>query len=183
VLGGRLSEWEARKANLSCENCTHVRCRGCALTLFLSDNRAIHLLDTTLLIRDVKQSLNRMRNAKERSISLPMRCHSLRPAPYWNHLLDHVIKAWRYKTYGKRPFLLQHWWRISPGIQRQNHVIKAWRYRIYDLASQFVHNILFTQPLVCNRYATFLNLDMRFWAYYTATSTNLYRQICYWRIL
>jgi hypothetical protein len=39
------------------------------------------------------------------------------------------MKAWRYKTYGKRPFL-------------------------YVLS-------FFTQPLVCNRYATFLNLDIR----------------------
>ena len=41
--------------------------------LSLSDNRAIQLSDNTLLRRDLTQSSNRMRNAEERLISLPMR--------------------------------------------------------------------------------------------------------------
>jgi hypothetical protein len=41
--------------------------------LSLSDNRDRHLLDNTLSIRDLTQLLNRMRNAEERPISLPMR--------------------------------------------------------------------------------------------------------------
>jgi hypothetical protein len=41
--------------------------------LSLSDNRAIQLSDNTLSTRDLTQSSNRMRNAEERPISLPMR--------------------------------------------------------------------------------------------------------------
>jgi hypothetical protein len=41
--------------------------------LSLSDNRAIQLSDNTLSTRDLTQSSNRMRNAEERLISLPMR--------------------------------------------------------------------------------------------------------------
>ena len=41
--------------------------------LSLSDNRATQLSDNTLLTRDLTQSSNRMRNAEERPISLPMR--------------------------------------------------------------------------------------------------------------
>ena len=41
--------------------------------LSLSDNRAIQLSDNTLSTRDLTQSSNRMRNAEEKPISLPMR--------------------------------------------------------------------------------------------------------------
>jgi hypothetical protein len=41
--------------------------------LSLSDNRAMQLSDNTLSTKDLTQSSNRMRNAEERPISLPMR--------------------------------------------------------------------------------------------------------------
>jgi hypothetical protein len=41
--------------------------------LSLSDNRAIQFSDNTLLTRDLTQLSNRMRNAEEKPISLPMR--------------------------------------------------------------------------------------------------------------
>jgi hypothetical protein len=41
--------------------------------LSLSDNRATQLSDNTLSVRDLTQSSNRIQNAEERPISLPIR--------------------------------------------------------------------------------------------------------------